>query len=120
MLMKVITLRFSAALDGFDDAPLLDFIRDKAGGIVVGALLRQKRDAVSGGVRCLRADPRGVPTGGVVAWRQVAAGRVVARPAQGRGCATVRDPARLAVGALQARRRSALCDLRQQAIGGHR
>ena len=29
MLMRIITLRFSAALDGFDDSPLIDFIKDK-------------------------------------------------------------------------------------------
>lgn len=30
MLMRIITLRFSTTLDGFDDAPLTEFIRDKA------------------------------------------------------------------------------------------
>ena len=30
MLIRVITLRFSTAMDGFDDTPLADFIRDKA------------------------------------------------------------------------------------------
>lgn len=30
MLLRVITLRFSTALDGFDDCPLTDFLRDKS------------------------------------------------------------------------------------------
>jgi len=29
MLTRVITLRFNGVLDGFDDAPLRDFIKDK-------------------------------------------------------------------------------------------
>jgi hypothetical protein len=29
MLARVITLRFNGMLDGFDDAPLRDFIKDK-------------------------------------------------------------------------------------------
>lgn len=30
MLIRIITLRFSAALEGFDDSPLIDFIKDKS------------------------------------------------------------------------------------------
>jgi len=30
MLVRIITLRFSAALDGFDDSPLTEFIKDKS------------------------------------------------------------------------------------------
>jgi hypothetical protein len=30
MLIRIITLRFSAALDGFDDNPLTEFIKDKS------------------------------------------------------------------------------------------
>jgi len=30
MLMRIITLRFSVALDGFDDEPVIDFIKDKS------------------------------------------------------------------------------------------
>jgi superfamily II DNA helicase RecQ len=30
MLIRIITLRFSAALDGFDDSPLTEFIKDKS------------------------------------------------------------------------------------------
>ena len=30
MLLRVITLHFSTAMDGFDDTPLTDLIRDKA------------------------------------------------------------------------------------------
>jgi len=30
MLIRVITLRFSTAMDGFDDTPLTEFIRDKS------------------------------------------------------------------------------------------
>lgn len=30
MLIKIITLRFSAALDGFDDSPLTEYIKDKS------------------------------------------------------------------------------------------
>ncbi len=30
MLMRIMTLRFSVALDGFDDAPVIDFIKDKS------------------------------------------------------------------------------------------
>ncbi|ACF47379.1 HRDC domain protein (plasmid) [Prosthecochloris aestuarii DSM 271] len=30
MLIRIVTLRFSAALDGFDDSPLAEFIKDKS------------------------------------------------------------------------------------------
>ena len=30
MLIRIITLRFSAALDGFDDSPLTEFVKDKS------------------------------------------------------------------------------------------
>lgn len=114
LLVRVLTLRFDPVLDGFEDAPLRDFLKDKAILSIREHFFCQARNALSRS----RGDLRSPAASHSASCRSVpdTSGGCVARPGDSRGLTALQCRARLARRAQQARWRAALRDLYQSPV----